>query len=189
MSSFTRSRRGVAATVAAVVVSLLSLSVIRTSGADAAAPPDDLVGGVRGLMFQGIASPGALAYMARIDYPAQPAAFRGLQDVNVARTADGEGAFVLTSGSAGRLGVYAHHRDGRVRVAAVGGPAFDAWRRRGSERGKGYPLDGGHGPTAAEKAACRGNPTVVQTFALLREPAGRPHLLCVGPGDRATWAS
>jgi hypothetical protein len=188
MSNILRSRRGIAATVVTVVISLLALTVIRTSGADAAAAPDDLAGAVRGLLFQGIAGPGALTYMARIDYPAQPPALSGLQGIAVARTADGEGGFVLTSGSAGRLGVYAHHRDGHVRVAVVGGPAYDAWRGRGSERGRGYPLESGHAPGSAEKAACPGA-TVVQSFARLRETAGRTHLLCVGPGDRAHWAS
>jgi hypothetical protein len=188
MSSIVRSRRGVAGAVAVVVIALLTLGVIRTSGADAAPAPDDLAGAVRGALLQGIASPGSLAYMGRIDFPAQPATLRDLQGINVARTADGEGGFVLTSGSTGRLGVYAHHRDGHVRVAAVGGRAYDAWRARGSERGTGYPLESGHVPAGAEKAACPGA-TGVQIFARLREPTGRSHLLCVGPGDRARWAS
>jgi hypothetical protein len=189
MSSIIRSRRGVAATAALVVLGLLTLSVVHTSGAGAAAAPDDLAGAVRGVLLQRMASAGGRSFAARIDYPAQPAAFGGLQDVNVARTADGEGGFVLASGAEGRLGVYAHRRDGRIRVAAVAGPAYDAWRRRGAERDLGYPLDHAHGPGASERAVCPPGVDRVQAFAPLHQPGGRTHLLCVGPGQRAAWAS
>jgi hypothetical protein len=84
-----------------------------------------------------------------------------------------EGARQRYHGPKGRLALYAHRRDGGVRVSTVFGPVVDSWNIRGAYLGPGYPLDREHPPSTAEQNRCPANTASVQTFSRLGQSSTR----------------
>jgi hypothetical protein len=167
---------------------LVAVGTFANGGVAGAAPaPEDLAGAVRSQLAQVALSPVRIQVISSIAYPSQTGAAPGPQGVNVARTLDGQGAYVITNGPQGRIGFYAYRRDGGIRSTLVPPVIYDSWRQRGGEWVKGYPLEPPRDPVGSEVTRCPAGTSTVQTFARLNEPVSVRRLACKTPDKTVTW--